>query len=240
MSERVRVLVVDDSALMRKLIPAILARDPSIEVVGTDLWVAHRLVADHYSRGPVFLAGDACHLHPPFGGFGMNMGIGDAVDLGWKMAANNLKQADVIAVGGRGVGVAKGDGGELDPIADGNDVVGIEGAEHQSLRMEVAKRVEDGIEDLACFLRTKGGLAERGGEGIGGRFEDGVEDDLAVVTGTAAIEKFDQIRVTKLAGSIPEIERGVTIDCLGDQLDDSPTAIGSKRSLKERGGVIAT
>ena len=33
------------------------------------------------------LAGDACHLHPPFGGFGMNMGIGDAVDLGWKMAA---------------------------------------------------------------------------------------------------------------------------------------------------------
>jgi hypothetical protein len=36
----------------------------------------------------VFLAGDACHLHPPFGGFGMNMGIGDAVDLGWKMAAH--------------------------------------------------------------------------------------------------------------------------------------------------------
>ena len=35
MSERIRVLVVDDSALMRKLIPAILARDPSIEVVGT-------------------------------------------------------------------------------------------------------------------------------------------------------------------------------------------------------------
>jgi two-component system, chemotaxis family, protein-glutamate methylesterase/glutaminase len=35
MSERTRVLVVDDSALMRKLIPAVLARDPSIEVVGT-------------------------------------------------------------------------------------------------------------------------------------------------------------------------------------------------------------
>jgi 2-polyprenyl-6-methoxyphenol hydroxylase-like FAD-dependent oxidoreductase len=61
--------------------------DLPIEIVGTDLWVAHRLVADHYSRGRVFLAGDACHLHPPFGGFGMNMGIGDAVDLGWKMAA---------------------------------------------------------------------------------------------------------------------------------------------------------
>jgi 2-polyprenyl-6-methoxyphenol hydroxylase-like FAD-dependent oxidoreductase len=62
-------------------------RDLAIEIVATDFWVAHRLVADRYARGRVFLAGDACHLHPPFGGFGMNMGIGDAVDLGWKMAA---------------------------------------------------------------------------------------------------------------------------------------------------------
>lgn len=62
-------------------------RDLAIEIVGTDLWVAHRLIADRYARGRVYLAGDACHLHPPFGGFGMNMGIGDAVDLGWKIAA---------------------------------------------------------------------------------------------------------------------------------------------------------
>ncbi len=62
-------------------------RDLDIEIVGTDTWVANRLVANKYADGRVFLAGDACHLHPPFGGFGMNMGIGDAVDLGWKMAA---------------------------------------------------------------------------------------------------------------------------------------------------------
>ena len=61
--------------------------DLPIDIVGTDPWVAHRLVADSYGGGRVFLAGDACHLHPPFGGFGMNMGIGDAVDLGWKIAA---------------------------------------------------------------------------------------------------------------------------------------------------------
>jgi 2-polyprenyl-6-methoxyphenol hydroxylase-like FAD-dependent oxidoreductase len=61
--------------------------DLPIEIVGTDLWVANRLVADHYSQERVFLAGDACHLHPPFGGFGMNMGIGDSVDIGWKLAA---------------------------------------------------------------------------------------------------------------------------------------------------------
>ncbi len=61
--------------------------DLAVEIVGTDPWLARRLVADHYAQGRVFLAGDACHLHPPFGGFGMNMGIGDAVDLGWKLAA---------------------------------------------------------------------------------------------------------------------------------------------------------
>ena len=61
--------------------------DLPIEIIRADPWTAHSLVADSYARGRVFLAGDSCHLHPPFGGFGMNMGIGDAVDLGWKMAA---------------------------------------------------------------------------------------------------------------------------------------------------------
>jgi 2-polyprenyl-6-methoxyphenol hydroxylase-like FAD-dependent oxidoreductase len=62
-------------------------RDLKIEVVANFPWVAHQLIADRYQSGRVFLAGDACHLHPPFGGFGMNMGIADAVDLGWKIAA---------------------------------------------------------------------------------------------------------------------------------------------------------
>jgi hypothetical protein len=61
--------------------------DLAVEVVRGDPWLARSLIADTYRRGRVFLAGDACHLHPPFGGFGMNMGIGDAVDLGWKLAA---------------------------------------------------------------------------------------------------------------------------------------------------------
>jgi 2-polyprenyl-6-methoxyphenol hydroxylase-like FAD-dependent oxidoreductase len=61
--------------------------DLPIELLSNDDWVAHRLIADRYRDRRVFLAGDACHLHPPFGGYGMNMGIGDAVDLGWKIAA---------------------------------------------------------------------------------------------------------------------------------------------------------
>ncbi|GLS98906.1 monooxygenase [Sphingobium jiangsuense] len=61
--------------------------DLPYEILSSDEWVASRLLADSYSRGRVFLAGDACHLHPPFGGFGMNMGVADGVDLGWKIAA---------------------------------------------------------------------------------------------------------------------------------------------------------
>lgn len=40
-----------------------------------------------YRKGRVLLAGDAAHVHSPFGGQGLNLGIGDAVDLGWKLAA---------------------------------------------------------------------------------------------------------------------------------------------------------
>jgi 2-polyprenyl-6-methoxyphenol hydroxylase-like FAD-dependent oxidoreductase len=50
-------------------------------------WSPHLLVADNYRRGRVFLAGDAAHQYIPTGGYGMNTGIGDAFDLGWKLAA---------------------------------------------------------------------------------------------------------------------------------------------------------
>ena len=72
-------------------IPALIGRATGlnlpIEVLSSDEWVASRLIADKYRDRRVFLAGDACHLHPPFGGYGMNMGIADGVDLGWKIAA---------------------------------------------------------------------------------------------------------------------------------------------------------
>ena len=57
------------------------------EVLGTDPWTARMLLADRYRSGRVFLAGDAAHLNPPWGGHGFNTGIGDAVNIGWKLAA---------------------------------------------------------------------------------------------------------------------------------------------------------
>ena len=71
----------------KKLIRKATNLDFEMEILGTAPWVAHSLVADKYSAGRIFLVGDACHLHPPFGGYGMNMGIADGVDLGWKMGA---------------------------------------------------------------------------------------------------------------------------------------------------------
>ena len=61
--------------------------DLPYEILSADQWVASELLADFYADRRIILAGDACHLHPPAGGYGMNMGVGDGVDLGWKIAA---------------------------------------------------------------------------------------------------------------------------------------------------------
>lgn len=58
-----------------------------VEIIAAQPWSGHRVVARRYREGRVFLAGDAAHLLWPKGGFGANTGIGDAVDLGWKLAA---------------------------------------------------------------------------------------------------------------------------------------------------------
>jgi FAD binding domain-containing protein len=46
----------------------------------------HHRVAEHFRKGRIFLVGDAAHIHSPAGGQGMNTGIGDAVNLAWKLA----------------------------------------------------------------------------------------------------------------------------------------------------------
>ena len=54
----------------------------------------HHRVAEHFRRGRVFLCGDAGHVHSPAGGQGMNTGIGDAVNLSWKLAAVLARKAE--------------------------------------------------------------------------------------------------------------------------------------------------
>jgi 2-polyprenyl-6-methoxyphenol hydroxylase-like FAD-dependent oxidoreductase len=64
-----------------------LGENVPFEIVAVRPWTGHCVVAERYRDGRVLLAGDAAHLLWPAGGFGMNTGVGDAVDLGWKLAA---------------------------------------------------------------------------------------------------------------------------------------------------------
>jgi hypothetical protein len=64
-----------------------VGRDFDFEVLSVLPWVRRELVAESYRNGSGFIAGDAAHVMSPTGGFGMNTGIGDAVDLSWKLAA---------------------------------------------------------------------------------------------------------------------------------------------------------
>jgi 2-polyprenyl-6-methoxyphenol hydroxylase-like FAD-dependent oxidoreductase len=50
-------------------------------------WDLRIAVASEYRRGRVFIAGDAAHSHPPYGGFGLNSGLEDVANLGWKLQA---------------------------------------------------------------------------------------------------------------------------------------------------------
>ncbi|WP_158820347.1 FAD-dependent monooxygenase [Granulicella sp. S156] len=56
-------------------------------------WTDRARQATTYRNGRVFLAGDAAHIHAPLGGQGLNLGLGDATNLGWKLAATLQKRA---------------------------------------------------------------------------------------------------------------------------------------------------
>jgi FAD-dependent monooxygenase len=84
--------VPDDTTLADveplQLLQQTLGRHVVIDaLLETSVWRPNVLVADSYRGGKVFLAGDAAHQVIPTGGYGMNTGIADAVDIGWKLAA---------------------------------------------------------------------------------------------------------------------------------------------------------
>lgn len=74
---------VDVAALFRQ----IAGPKVPFEVVSVNRWTARNVVADRYQVGRVLLAGDAAHLNHPASGLGLNTGLGDATNIGWKLAA---------------------------------------------------------------------------------------------------------------------------------------------------------
>lgn len=74
---------VEPQEVVRNLVGA----NADIQILSTDAWRARIALADRWGVGRMFIAGDAAHQNPPWGGHGFNTGIGDAVNIGWKLAA---------------------------------------------------------------------------------------------------------------------------------------------------------
>jgi 2-polyprenyl-6-methoxyphenol hydroxylase-like FAD-dependent oxidoreductase len=79
--------IVDNDADMAVMFERTVGMPVDYEMMYVGEWKQNLLLADGYGRDRVFLAGDAAHLVIPTGGLGMNSGVGDAVDLSWKLAA---------------------------------------------------------------------------------------------------------------------------------------------------------
>jgi 2-polyprenyl-6-methoxyphenol hydroxylase-like FAD-dependent oxidoreductase len=79
--------VVDNDADMAAQFEQTVAMPVKYDMLYVGAWKQNLLLADRYQNGRVFLAGDAVHLVVPTGGLGMNTGVGDAIDLSWKLAA---------------------------------------------------------------------------------------------------------------------------------------------------------
>jgi 2-polyprenyl-6-methoxyphenol hydroxylase-like FAD-dependent oxidoreductase len=78
--------------ITREHVQALLRRISGTDVTVTNLhlastWTDRARQATAYRHGRVLLAGDAAHIHAPLGGQGLNLGLGDALNLGWKLAA---------------------------------------------------------------------------------------------------------------------------------------------------------
>jgi len=79
--------VVERDEDMKAMFERTVAIPVKYEMLTCAPWRQNLLLADRYRDGRVFLAGDAVHLVIPTGGLGMNSGVGDAIDLSWKLAA---------------------------------------------------------------------------------------------------------------------------------------------------------
>jgi 2-polyprenyl-6-methoxyphenol hydroxylase-like FAD-dependent oxidoreductase len=109
--------VLDSDEKMKAAFERTVGIPVNYEMLSCAPWRQNLLLADHYGKDRVLLAGDAVHLVIPTGGLGMNSGVGDAIDLSWKLAAtlagwggpNLLKSYEIERrqVGERNVGASR-------------------------------------------------------------------------------------------------------------------------------------
>jgi 4-hydroxyisophthalate hydroxylase len=76
-----------DNFDFRRFLHEAAGADFDVEFEHIGFWDLRFAIADSYRAGRIFIAGDAAHSHPPYGGYGVNSGLEDAVNLSWKLAA---------------------------------------------------------------------------------------------------------------------------------------------------------
>jgi 2-polyprenyl-6-methoxyphenol hydroxylase-like FAD-dependent oxidoreductase len=107
----------DSDEAMKRQFEQVVGVPVKYEMLSCQQWRQNLLLADRYRDGHVFLAGDAVRLVIPTGGLGMNTGVGDALDLSWKLAATlkgwggdnllNSYEIERRQVGERNVGASR-------------------------------------------------------------------------------------------------------------------------------------
>lgn len=104
--------MIDAPEQMGERFEEIVGRPVEYEVLFAAPWTMRGMVADSYGVGRVWLAGDSGHLMPPTAGLGMNTGVGEAIDIAWKLQA--------ALEGWAGPGLVPSYGAERRPIAQAN------------------------------------------------------------------------------------------------------------------------
>lgn len=83
-----------DNTDFEAILTAAVGADFEMDITYVGFWDLRFALADQYRKDRVLVAGDACHSHPPYGGYGINTGFEDARNLGWKLAATLAGWAD--------------------------------------------------------------------------------------------------------------------------------------------------
>ncbi|MCD0448658.1 FAD-dependent monooxygenase [Actinocorallia sp. API 0066] len=150
----------DPAAFLRETVAADIKID---KVLLTSRWRPGFMIAERYRSGRVLLAGDAAHRMFPTGAYGMNTGIGDAIDAAWKVAA--------LVRGFGGTGLLDSYDAERRPVGLRNTHTS---HRHLNVHLEAGRLLRDGAppEAVASFLDARRGENEYRGIELGYRYGD--------------------------------------------------------------------
>ena len=149
----------------------VLGKSIDIKILSIQPWSAHALVADKYHDKRVIMAGDAVHLFTPTGGFGMNTGVSDAIDIAWKVQAmiegwGGTKLIDSYfderySIGVRNTKEAADCFDQLNSVMQYGDILD-----------EDSERAEKLREELSCNLKEQDKLIASSGTLLGYRYNN--------------------------------------------------------------------